>query len=449
VATATVERPLLPQQARKSHPLKLPSAWAFYALFGLFPLWWVLGLAGFIWPILAVPMLVSLVLRRRALRYPKGFGIWFVFVAWMLITVTQVTQFSRVITFCYRASLYFSATVLFLYVYNASIEELPNRKALKTMTIFFLFVVFGGFLGVAFPSGGFPTPMEKLMPQRFLQNPWVFQLVHPTFSEIHTFLGFPVGRPTAPFVYTNEWGANMGLLIPLVVAGWAYSQKRGWNNLTFLAIMASVIPMIVSLNRGLWLSLTIGLVYASWRYAIRGRTKTFGAILISIALAGALIVFTPLRSLLSDRLQVGHSNYARETLDAQAISGALQAPILGYGSPLPSTNPHLPDIGTQGQLWLVLYSHGFPGAILFVGWFVYAAWATRRARTPVELWPHVMLVVLLVQLPFYGMLPSAIHVVMVGSALAFRDTRLRRERWEQTEPATSLLAPPAAALPVR
>jgi len=32
---------------------RLPYAWPLYALFGLFPLWWVLGFGAFIWPVMA------------------------------------------------------------------------------------------------------------------------------------------------------------------------------------------------------------------------------------------------------------------------------------------------------------------------------------------------------------------------------------------------------------
>ena len=385
-------------------------------------------MSAFIWPILALPMGVSLLMRKRKVRAPKGFTIWLIFLAWLVGSSTQLSQLTRVITYAYRGSLYLSATVVFLFVYNASEAELPTASALRTMSLFWLFVVFGGFLGIADPHGGFSTIMQHLMPHRFLSNDWVLQLVHPSFAQVQDFLGFPVGRPTAPFVYTNEWGSNMGLLIPLVVASWSFIRKESWVLLTGVALILSVIPIVASLNRGLWLSLTVGMFYASWRFALKGRSKAFGGVLVAFAVIGVLVVTTPLGALVSDRFQHGHSNAARASLDVQAVAGVTQSPWFGFGSPLPSSaTPGLPNVGTQGQLWLVLYSQGFPGMFAFLGWFAFAFWATRQGGTRARFWGHVMLLIMLVQLPFYGMLPSSLHVVMVGAALAFREPKLFRE----------------------
>jgi len=41
----------------------LKPGWALFVLFVGFPIWWALGLGGFIWPVMAFPMLLSL-LRR-------------------------------------------------------------------------------------------------------------------------------------------------------------------------------------------------------------------------------------------------------------------------------------------------------------------------------------------------------------------------------------------------
>ena len=402
---------------------RLPKAWPIYALFVGFPLWWVLGMGAFIWPVLAVPMLASLLMRQR-MRVPRGFGIWLLFLVWMVGSGSQLDESTRGLVFAYRASLYASATILFLYVYNSSERELPTRWLMFALGMFWAAVVAGGYLGVLVPEGSFTSIVERIMPNRFLSNEWFFQLVHPSFAQIHTFLGYPVGRPAAPFVYTNEWGANMGLLTPLVIASWSFLRRASWRAFTIGLLVASVVPMVMSLNRGLWLSLGLGLLYASWRFALWGRARAFGGIVTLIAVIGLLVAFTPLRQLVADRLITGHSNVARLTLAAEAGEGVLQAPILGYGSPRPSAeNPNLPSVGTQGQLWLVLFSHGIPGALFYVGWFAFACWSTRNGGSRARFWSHVMLVILLLQMPFYGALPSQIHIVMLATAVAMRERR--------------------------
>jgi hypothetical protein len=97
---------------------------------------------------------------------------------------------------------------------------------------------------------------------------------------------------------------------------------------------------------------------------------------------------------------------------------------LGYGSPRPSeVDPSLPQVGTHGQLWLVMYSHGFPGLAFYLGWFAWCFWLTRRGRTRLAFWCNVVVFISLVQLPYYAQLPAQIQVTMVAAALALRESQ--------------------------
>ena len=78
-------------------------------------------------------------------------------------------------------------------------------------------------------------------------------------------------------------------------------------------------------------------------------------------------------------------------------------------------------MGTQGQFWLVFFSHGVPGAFFFVGYFVYACWRTRKAKTGTALWCHVVLALAIVQMPFYGLLHMQVHILAIAFALAARE----------------------------
>jgi polysaccharide biosynthesis protein PslJ len=401
----------------------LPPGWPIVLMFAGFPLWWILGLGAFIFPILALPMFASLVMRGR-LRAPRGFLLWVFFLAWMLGSAMRLESGSG-LAFLYRACLYIGAGITFLYIYNSTEEELPTSRLLWMLGLFWMFVVVGGFLGIFFPGASFPTPFQKVIPGGLLANAWVFQLVHPIFAQVHDFLGYPVGRPTAPFVYTNEWASNMGVLIPLVIASWSYVRRRSWKPVTVAFLILAPIPMIVSLNRGLWLSLSIGLLYAAWRFAMRGRTRALGGILCLFAFVSALVVVTPLRGLFVDRLETGHSNAARVELASEAVHSTLQSPLLGFGSPRPLPDrPNLPSVGTQGQLWMVLFSHGIPGAIAFVGWWIYVLWASRGGGSPARFWAHIAIFIVIVQLPYYGELPSVIYVAMAAAAIALRERRV-------------------------
>jgi hypothetical protein len=412
-------------EARATVPRRrlLKPGWPLYVVFVGFPFWWVLGLGGFVWPIVAVPMLLSL-LRRKRVFTPPGSLLWFGFIIWMIATAVQIDSFGRMVGFAYRGALYLSATILFLYIFNSSGTVLEKRKVITILAIFWTYVVIGGYLGILFPNFSFTSPAEVLMPHALVTNDFVHDLVHPSFADVQDILGYPVSRPSAPFIYTNDWGGNFALLIPFVILAWGSPVGRRFKKILACFAVVSLVPVVVSLNRGLWLSLSLGLLYAAVRLAIRGRPRAIVAIVACpIVLIGAIFL-TPLHKIFDDRLATPHSNNRRVSLYEEAVRGAVASPLFGYGAPRPSKwNPDAPSVGTQGQIWLVLFSHGFPGAFFFAGWFIYTFWRLRSADDPLGFWMHVMILILLVQFPVYGMLPMQLHIVMIGIALAWRERR--------------------------
>lgn len=405
----------------------LPGRWPLLLFFAAYPLWWLLGLGGFIWPVLAVPTAFSLLGRRR-LVVPVGSGIWLLFLGWVVLSATQVDTGSRLLVFGWRLSLYLSATVLLWYVYGAVRDRRFDEFAGRVLTGFWVAVVAGGFAGILAPGLSFRSPVEAILPESLTSNPLVSAFVHPQLAQTMDFLGYPVPRPSALFAYTNEWGGAFALLTPLAIWGLPWLRSRLGSGARLLAL-AAVVPALVSLNRGLWITLSIGLVYAMVRLAGSAATRSAGRVLAIVVVAVPLVLLSPLRGLVLDRLETGHSDSARATLYNEAFDRTLDSPLLGYGGPRPSeVRENAPDVGTQGQLWMVLFSHGFPGAALFVGFFLFVFVRTWRPRSSLGFWCHVTILIGLVQIPVYGLLPVQIHILMVTAALALRDATPRSPR---------------------
>lgn len=403
--------------------LRLPSGWIVYALLGAFPVWWALGLGALIWPVMAFPMLLWL-LRREDIKAPRGFGLWVVFLAWMLASATQIDSADRMTAFLYRGSQYLSVTLLFLYVYNTPRESLPARRVVVALSILWIAVVAGGFLGVLWPGGEFGTVAEKVLPDRLANDASLKYVVRPRFAQESRILGYTIGRPAAPFPYTNAWGSNFALLTPFVIMSWAHIKSKLWTRLTRLTLMASVVPVIFSLDRGLWLSLGLGLIYAAFRFALQGRVRPFIGVMAIITVAAGLVALPPIRQVAIDRINTPHSDEGRKALYGEATERALDSPIVGYGAPVRSVvDPSKPSVGTHGQFWLVLVSHGIPGTIFFFAWFLLLLWRTRGGSVSLGQWCHVVLVISLIQMAFYEQLPAQLHIVVVAAALALREMR--------------------------
>ncbi len=414
-----------PSWAPATPGLRLTVTWPLVVLFVAFPIWWGLGLSAFIWAIIAVPMAVALVWRRRT-KAPVAMVLWFAFVSWVLLSGVQLDNIDRITTFVYRFSLYVGAGVLFLYVYNMPRSSRLDVRVLRILTIFWIIVVVGGYAGILLGGHTFTPPLFHLLPHKLRTNPFVQGLVLPVMAEVQKFLGFPVPRPAAPFEYTNEWGGNMAVLTLVALASAAAAGRGLRRRFIVVVLAASVVPMIFSLNRGMFLSLAFGILYVTVRLAIRGRVGALVSVLAVIALTAGIVALTPLGHLLASSFDSahGHSNTTRLSLYQQASAGANASPMFGYGAPQQSNQvgqlAGTPQIGTQGQLWMVLYSNGYPALVLFIGFFLAVLWQTRRARGTAGLWLHTVPLVALVQIPVYGLLRGELQVVMVVAALAYR-----------------------------
>jgi polysaccharide biosynthesis protein PslJ len=399
----------------------LPEGWPVLALFGGFPIWWALGLSSVICILFAVPMFVWLLLKGRV-RVPKGFGWWAAFLFWMLLSATQLDDTRRWYAFSYRGVLYLSMTVMFVYVYNLPRSAMPTRRIVLALALFWAAVIGFGFAALAAPNFRMTTPAALVLPADLQASSYVQELFNPRLAQVQTFIGYALTRPAAPFTYTNEWGGAVGLLTPMALAALGLVRSYLVRNAIRALLVASLIPIVVSANRGLWVGLAVGLVYAAVRVAMRGNARALVAIVGFMAVIAAGVLLTPLDRYLSDRLAHQHSNERRESLADQAVAGALERPLLGYGGPRESADtPNAPDIGTHGQVYLVIFSHGIPGVVFFLGWWLWVLWVSRRAPTGPPLWCHVMLLVGVLEFAYYDMMPTQLHLMMVVAAVAFRD----------------------------
>ncbi len=410
--------------AASGYQSRLPVTWPLVVLFVAFPLWWLAGVSAFIWPIVAVAMLVALIWRRHT-QAPVAFALWLAFTSWVLLSGFQLQSSTKIITFSYRLSLYAAAGVLFLYVYNMPRSTRYDVKVLRILTIFWMVVVAGGYAGILLRDYTFVPPFMDLLPHGLRSQPFVQELVKPVFANVETFLGYPLPRPSAPFTYTNNWGGNIAVLTPVAFAAAAAAGPGARRKVIIGVLVASLVPMVFSLNRGMFLSLGAGLLYVTVRLAIRGRLGALVSLLSMVAVLLAVLALTPLGHLLVTGVSGshGHSNATRLSLYQQATAGANASPWFGHGEPQPVSGAVLagtPAIGTQGQLWMVLYSNGYPATAFFVLFFAAVYWQTRRARGLGGLWLHSVVVIAMTQVAVYGYLPVELQVMMVVAALAYR-----------------------------
>ncbi len=423
-------------------------AWPISCLLIGYPLWWALGLADFMWIILAFPMalrMVQWVRRGRHLRVPPAFGLWLLFLVCAVIGVatlgltapgTAASSVShRLFSFADRTLSMIGITVLLLYAGNLTERELPRRRLAWMLGLLAIYTTVGGLAAIADPHFQFSSPVELVLPHSLRSNAFIHAVAHPGLAQLQNVLGGANARPKALFDYTNTWAECLTLLIPWLLVGWWVARNRARQLLVGAVVVLAAATLLYSLNRGAWVGAGVLIAFMVVRHAVKRPAQLIGTLATALAVVGVLVFASPVSSLISGRVQHGESNNLRANLDALSVKDALASPILGYGDTRkqigsqngiargPTSKCAIcgqQEVGSTGQLWLLLVSNGIVGTILYLGFFVAGIWRFRRDRTPYGYAGLLILGLSLFYTIAYDAVPAPLGFTMLAYALLWR-----------------------------
>ncbi|MGA8116063.1 MAG: O-antigen ligase family protein, partial [Actinocatenispora sp.] len=407
-------------ERRAPRPSTMLPLWPLYVMFGLVPLWWLAGVFYAAWPLFGL-LLLGLLAVRGSVRLPPGAACWLVFLGLVVLSAVRLSQVDQLASSALRLAFYLTALVVCVYAYTAVRERADWRRVLTPLMLFWLAMVALGWVGVLAPDLSLVTPLERILPHGLATTPFVHDLVHAYGTEFRI-NGAATGRPAAPFPYTNNWGSCFALLVPCVLA-YLVSAPRGHRNPLWMVLLISLPlslpPAFLTLNRGMFLSLGVAMVFVAVR-ALRHRQPRLLVGMAVLAVLGiALSQVIPLSTLIAQRTAVSPSTTDRMSLYEEALRRIVDAPLLGYGGPATVDTTTAPaPVGTQGQLWLVLFSHGIPALLVLLAWYLVVIRSTARSSTPAGLWLSGVPVAGLVQMPFYGLTYQNLSVLFVAVGVA-------------------------------
>ncbi|GAB3452344.1 hypothetical protein GCM10027570_30480 [Streptomonospora sediminis] len=436
-----------------------------------YPLWWALGLGRFAFVVFAVPMALELVRRHRAvgIRLPPAFGLWALFLLWCTagLAVVGATApgtlpgsggpFGALV----RLAGYLALTVLLLYIGNLSRRELGDLAVARALGWLCLATVAGGLLAMAAPRFEFTAPLELLLPAGLAGDPYVQELIHPAAAQIMDVLGYESARPKAPWEYTNTWGNMLSLLLVWLVAGWMHPATRSSGGAAgpgsaaapaarpvhhrpagrwrcWVAGAAAVLaaaPVVHSLNRAVWAGLVLSVVFILFQLLRRRQVAAVAAVGAVACAALVAALFSPLMSVVAERLDSPHSDGGRAATSIAAVQAANASPVLGWGttrdmvgssqSIAVGPSPECPrcgnhTIGNNGQFWLLLVANGWVGTGLFVSFFAAAVWRHRHEVSLVGTAALLSVLLLFWYMFFYVALIGPLAVSVIAVALLWR-----------------------------
>lgn len=426
-------------RALRSRGIRLPVHWPFTALVAFFPIWWALGLGSFAIIGFSLPMLLQL-RRARPLRVPRGFAFWLCFLAAVLVSGLMLGRTApdtlphgaatQLIAYSLRFLNYVAATVLLLYVMNMRGRGLTDRRIVGCLATFFIVAVAGGLLGLAAPGFNFTSPFEWLLPHHLAENSYVRVLVHPAAAQNQDVLGFTAARPKAPFEYTNTWGNVIGLLIVWFTV-WAVRARGRGRVVAVVVLCIALVPIVNSLNRGLWVGLGLGLLLLAVRLAMSGKLVTVIGLAAAVSTLAVVVVASPLATVVQERINHGHSNDIRTNLAEAAFKGATESPVIGWGTTREVRGSYQSiavgttsgcarcgnaDIGSTGHFWLTIFAQGFVGMALYLGFFLSVLWFYRGQRTAIGIGAQMTIIMSLWFMFVYSAVgwPLALQMIAVG-----------------------------------
>lgn len=432
-----------PSAIRTVGTLSIPPSWPVWAATAAYPIWWALGIDSIIYPLLAVVLAIYL-FRMRPLKLPPGWLLWAGFLLVVLVSVVMLdvrapgTAAQGGIgpygAFALRLLTYVSLTLLVLYVGNHSERTLPVRSVIAALASLGVSVGLLGLAGTLLPDFAFRAPASYVLPEILVGSGEV------RLAQVQDILGEAAPRPSAPFQYTNTWGEVLSMLLVWVIL-YAIISRR-WRVWLIIAAAVSLVPIIASLNRGVWIGIALSVVYVAVRFAIRLRLAPVAAIAAIAILAGAAVAVTPAGELITARAESGHSDQIRENLAADSIRLANESPILGFGSTRRTQGSYEsiaigPSadcsqcgeriIGSTGHLWLLLVAQGWLGTSLYFLFFGWSIWTYRRDHSPVGIAATGVVLLSMFYAYFYSAVGVPLALALLAVALLWRSGQARDE----------------------
>jgi O-antigen ligase len=227
----------------------------------------------------------------------------------------------------------------------------------------------------------------------------------------------------------------------VVVAAWQ-TGRRGPKVWALICLAVSIVPAVVSLNRGLWIGLGLLVLYVAVRYVLAGRIWILGAVAVAAAALAIALAGTPLGGVVSARLDNGKSNGVRSFLIDKALTGFTESPVIGYGSTRNTAGGRQSitvgesagcercgnfTVGGNGQLWQLLYAHGAVGTAGYLGFFAYGLWRFRRDRSPIGVAASAAIVTSFSAMLWYNSLVTPLAFMVLAFALLWRNEVVRKE----------------------
>jgi hypothetical protein len=418
--------------------------WDLRASLLLLPLWWILGLDQFIWPLLAGWIFIKWCLKHQELRMPKVFAVFLVMLMMFLVSATAIEESRRYLSFVRNLGVYCGGflTIFLVVQTHRSIESV--KKTFTTFLLLSMIVSLSGVLAILGADFSFQSLLGYLVPGE-LKVGYLTNIFEKTFtkSEASWFASGFV-RPKGLMMYPN-------LLAGLILMSWPFKAlylihaSNRWKRWLLMFLVVDVVVVLHTLSRSAW----VGGAVAFLLLLIAGRIPTGKTVqwVVGLFLVSLLMIPFGVGDIVTKRfVEKGHSNESRTLNYSLVLEESVKSPrafAFGHGTQTDIMELTQP-LGSHSTYFGILYKYGFCGLGLFVLFVMKVFKSSLHVihSSQIKLWRHFgralfcSLTVLFVQAMFVEIDVDVIYAqvswIICGLAISLHEIFIRIESPDKT-----------------
>ncbi|WP_367301627.1 O-antigen ligase family protein, partial [Arthrobacter globiformis] len=218
---------------------------------------------------------------------------------------------------------------------------------------------------------------------------------------------------------SNSWGVAFVVMTPVAIAALGTFRARWGRAAILLLLAASLIPALATGNRGMLVGVAVAIAYVLVRMGCRGHLLRVAALGTVAGTAYFALIATGTLEQILGRQKYSDSTGGRFSLYAETLEATLKSPLLGYGAPRLEESIGV-SLGTQGQIWMLMFSYGFVGLGLFAIFLLSGIFRTWHAAGNTGLWLHSVPVAAAAIAAFYSFDVMQLTVVALTLAVLLR-----------------------------
>jgi len=361
----------------------------------LLPVWWLLGIEQFIWPVIfgwATLKLLYLQRLRVAASPPLR---WFItFLVAVLLSSLFIVEPER--WFSYARNLgAFTAGFLVLLIITNRARSWKNIE--KTLDAALIMILIAGGIGLLAIVGIWRPQIHSfigfLLPSTVANTSYGQTIVIRTLGDHGWFAGLGnYFRVSGLFLFSNSYSSVLVYAIPFLF--YKHSQKQGLAKIPWgVGIIVLLINLVYTTGRVATIGLLVGAIFFG---LIQSKQRRLNQVFMSLGLSLAiiLVLLTAAIELSGSGSGVGLTDQATEALDAlvfargsgsftsrfgvyeATLSSFMERPLLGWGTERDHPDLRFP-MGSHSEYLAILYRHGLMGFIALAGMLI-STWIVKR-----------------------------------------------------------------------